>query len=81
MRILTNQDNSLYQINMNNRKYDGMKLRYFPFTGDCIFVRIFRGEDSIVPHGDTELKKGDRLIVTGSRKYVNELKDELEFSK
>ena len=78
MRILTNQETTLYQINLNNAKYDNILLRNFPFTGDIIFVRIFRGKDSIVPHGDTDLKLGDRLIVTGSREYVNELKHELE---
>ncbi|WP_307340253.1 monovalent cation:proton antiporter family protein [Metabacillus malikii] len=78
MRILTNKETMLYQINLNNAKYDNILLRNFPFTGDIIFVRIFRGKDSIVPHGDTDLKVGDRLIVTGSREYVNELKRELE---
>jgi CPA2 family monovalent cation:H+ antiporter-2 len=78
MRIITNQETMLYQINLNNAKYDNILLRNFPFTGDIIFVRIFRGKDSIVPHGDTDLKLGDRLIVTGSREYVNELKRELE---
>ncbi|MFT4412474.1 monovalent cation:proton antiporter family protein [Fredinandcohnia humi] len=79
MTILTNQEQALFQITMNNSKYDGTMLRNFPFTGDVIFVRIFRGKDSIVPHGDTELKLGDRLIVTGSREYVDELKVDLEF--
>jgi CPA2 family monovalent cation:H+ antiporter-2 len=78
MRIITNQETMLYQINLNNAKYNNILLRNFPFTGDVIFVRIFRGKDSIVPHGDTDLKLGDRLIVTGSREYVNELKRELE---
>lgn len=77
--ILTKQDSALYQINMNNSVYNGMHLREFPFTGDVIMVRIFRGKDSIVPHGDTELRMGDRLIVTGSHEYVDELKMELEY--
>ncbi|QOR67606.1 monovalent cation:proton antiporter family protein [Cytobacillus suaedae] len=81
MNILTNQETTLYQINMNNTKFNGVALRNFPFTGDVIFVRIFRGKDSIVPHGDTELKLGDRLILTGSREYVDELKVEMEFSR
>ncbi|MFD1735345.1 monovalent cation:proton antiporter family protein [Bacillus salitolerans] len=81
MNILTNQETALYQINMKNQFYHEIKLRNFPFTGDVIFVRIFRGKDSIVPHGDTELLVGDRLIVTGSREYVNELKMVLEFGK
>ncbi|KOO50336.1 monovalent cation:proton antiporter family protein [Priestia koreensis] len=72
--IITNQEMALYQVNLKNHKYDGILLRKFPFTGDVIFVRIFRGNDSIVPHGDTELKVGDELIVTGSPEYVNELK-------
>ncbi|MCS0543014.1 NAD-binding protein, partial [Aeromonas veronii] len=40
MTILTNQEQSLYQIEMNNSLYDGTMLRNFPFTGDVIFVRI-----------------------------------------
>jgi monovalent cation:H+ antiporter-2, CPA2 family len=79
INILTNQETSLYEIKMYNEQFDGMTLRRFPFTGDVIFVRIFRGKDSIVPHGDTELLLNDRLIVTGSKEYVDELKRELEY--
>ncbi|MBO8156295.1 MAG: monovalent cation:proton antiporter family protein [Bacillaceae bacterium] len=79
VHVLTEQENQLYQINMNNSTFDGIMLRNFPFTGDVIMVRIFRGKDSIVPHGDTELKVGDRLIVTGSKEYVEELRNVLEF--
>jgi len=78
INILTNQDSSLYEINLSNRRYEGIKLREFPFSGDVIFVRIFRGNDSIVPHGDTELHVRDRLIVTGTKEYVEELKRELQ---
>ncbi|ASB90097.1 monovalent cation:proton antiporter family protein [Bacillus sonorensis] len=78
MKLLANQDASLYQINMNNERFDGVLLREFPFTGDVIFVRIFRDVDSLVPHGDTRLQMGDRLIATGSREYIAELKKTLE---
>lgn len=79
MNILTNQETSLYEIRMLNEQFEGLSLRKFPFTGDVIFVRILRGKDAIVPHGDTELQMNDRLIVTGSKGYVDELKRELEF--
>ncbi|MEH7346418.1 monovalent cation:proton antiporter family protein [Bacillus sp. JJ1532] len=79
MDILTNQENALYEIEMLNEQFNGMTLREFPFTGDVIIVRIFRGLDSIVPHGETELHINDRLIVTGTKKYVDDLKRELEF--
>ncbi|CQR47986.1 Glutathione-regulated potassium-efflux system protein KefC [Paraliobacillus sp. PM-2] len=78
--ILTNQESALYEIQMNNSVYDGIMLREFPFTGDVIMVRIFREDDSIVPHGDTRLRLGDNLVVTGSTEYVEELQGLLEFS-
>jgi monovalent cation:H+ antiporter-2, CPA2 family len=79
INILTNQETALHEIRMQNQQFEGMSLRKFPFTGDIIFVRIFRGKDSIVPHGDTELELNDRLIVTGSKEYVDQLVRELEF--
>ncbi|EKN68822.1 Na(+)/H(+) antiporter [Neobacillus bataviensis LMG 21833] len=79
INILTNMEEGLFEIVMKNPHFEEMSLRKFPFTGDIIIVRIFRGKDSIVPHGDTELQMHDRLIVTGSKEYVDELKRELEF--
>ncbi|WAA13078.1 monovalent cation:proton antiporter family protein [Fervidibacillus halotolerans] len=76
--LLTNKESSLYEISIQNPKYHGMKIRKFPFTGDVLFVRIFRGDDLIVPHGETELRLDDRLIVSGTKKYADELKMELE---
>ncbi|PKR86777.1 monovalent cation:proton antiporter family protein [Heyndrickxia camelliae] len=79
IHLLTNKDTSLFEITMLNSDFEGMTLRRFPFTGDIIFVRIFRGKDSIVPHGDTQLHLYDRLIITGSKEYADELKRKLEF--
>ncbi|MGD6977316.1 monovalent cation:proton antiporter family protein [Bacillus altitudinis] len=78
IRLLTNEDSSLYQIQMNNHRYHNVMLREFPFTGDLVFVRIFRGVDSLVPHGDTKLISGDRVLVSGSREYVAGLRAQLE---
>ncbi|HCY9797650.1 TPA: monovalent cation:proton antiporter family protein [Staphylococcus aureus] len=79
LNILSNVETSLYEIQMLNYKYENVQLRNFPFGGDIIFVRIIRNNESIVPHGDTQLRYGDRLIVTGAKEYVDELKQELEF--
>lgn len=79
LNILSNVETSLYEIEMLNYKYENILLRHFPFGGDIIFVRIVRNNESIVPHGDTQLRYKDRLIVTGSKEYVDGLKSELEF--
>lgn len=72
--FLSRNDNSLYEIAVRNMDYHKTALRNFPHFGDAIIVRIFRDKDSIVPHGDTEILIGDKLIVTGSRGHINELK-------
>ncbi|HDZ8775166.1 monovalent cation:proton antiporter family protein [Staphylococcus aureus] len=79
LNLLSNVETSLYEIQMLNYKYENIQLCNFPFGGDIIFVRIIRNNESIVPHGDTQLRYGDRLIVTGAKEYVDELKQELEF--
>ena len=79
LNLLSNVETSLYEIQMLNYKYENIQLRNLPFGGDIIFVRIIRNNESIVPHGDTQLRYGDRLIVTGAKEYVDELKQELEF--
>ena len=74
LNLLSNVETSLYEIQMLNYQYENIQLRNFPFGGDIIFVRIIRDNDSIVPHGDTQLRYKDRLIVTGTKEYVDELK-------
>ncbi|REI11491.1 monovalent cation:proton antiporter family protein [Staphylococcus felis] len=78
LNLLSNLETSLYEIGMYNYAFDQMQLRDFPFGGDVIFVRIIRNNESIIPHGDTYLQYGDRLIVTGTKEYVDQLKIELE---
>ena len=71
LNLLSNVETSLYEIAMLNHKYDQIQLRNFPFDGDIIFVRIIRNNESIVPHGDTQLRYKDRVIVTGSKEYLS----------
>ncbi|WP_102028947.1 monovalent cation:proton antiporter family protein [Salirhabdus sp. Marseille-P4669] len=75
--IFATTEEGLVEIEMKNRAFDGQQLRNFPFLGDSIIVRIFRDHESIVPHGDTELHLGDRLIVTGSPESIEELRETL----
>ncbi|TCP22315.1 transporter (CPA2 family) [Scopulibacillus darangshiensis] len=75
VNMLTTNEGGLYQIEVANNEYAGTTLRKFPFLGDIIIVRIYRGKDFIVPHGDTEINIGDRLIVTGGKEHVNQLRE------
>jgi len=75
--MLMAEESGLYEVVMRNSDFAGIPLRRFPFLGDTIIVRIFRNGEAIVPHGDTELFCGDRLIVTGGKEHIDELIERL----
>ena len=79
--LFTTEEKGLYQIEFNNSKYHHEKLRTLPILGDAIVVRIIRGQESIVPHGNTQLLLGDHLIVTGNASSVQKLREELNVDK
>ncbi|SIS77113.1 monovalent cation:proton antiporter family protein [Salimicrobium salexigens] len=76
--IFATREEGLMEVPLTNQEFHGMKLRDFPFFGDTIIVRIYRGNESIIPHGDTELQLEDRLIVTGNHENISELEYLLE---
>ncbi|WP_054949072.1 cation:proton antiporter domain-containing protein [Numidum massiliense] len=76
--LLTDKGDDLQEIVVGNRRYDGVLLRQLPFLGDTLVLRIHRGGDSIIPHGDTRIALGDRLLVTGSPEHMQEMRTELE---
>jgi monovalent cation:H+ antiporter-2, CPA2 family len=77
VNMLTGEESCLYEVDVRNPDYAGIPLRRFPILGDTIIVRIYRNGESIVPHGDTELSYGDRLIVTGGREHIHMLMERL----
>ncbi|UCZ51943.1 monovalent cation:proton antiporter family protein [Bacillus shivajii] len=74
VELFGNPQNGLSEVEVGNESIAGTPLREMPFFGDAVFVRIFRGNESIIPHGDTVLEMRDRLVVTGSKEHVNELR-------
>lgn len=77
VRFISQTDENLREIEMKREKYDGLRLRQLPFLGDVLIFSIYRGQESILPHGDTMLKKGDRLLVSGNMDAIRKLKDEI----
>ncbi|WP_026676082.1 monovalent cation:proton antiporter family protein [Fictibacillus gelatini] len=75
--LITEQENALYEVKVKNAEYDKTSLRNFPYLGDAIIVRIYRENESIIPHGDTEMLVGDKLIVTGSKEHIGKMKEVL----
>lgn len=74
VKLITQHDDSIQEAELNNPQYDGMLLRQLPFLGDVLVMRIFRGDSFLVPHGNTEVKLGDRLLISGDVEQVAAVK-------
>ncbi|MBU8906897.1 monovalent cation:proton antiporter family protein [Desertibacillus haloalkaliphilus] len=77
VELLTKRETGLHEIDVKNSHYSDLLLREFPYLGDTVFVRIFRENESLIPHGDTVIKTGDRIIVSGSQEHVDKLRQML----
>jgi CPA2 family monovalent cation:H+ antiporter-2 len=53
-------------------------LRDLRISGDLIIVSIHRGREVRVPHGNTQLERGDVLTVLGDEDSVKDFKEKVE---
>lgn len=78
VNLFTESEDAMQEMKVGNSKYDGMSLRSMPFLGDALILRIYRDDTFIIPHGDTVLQLGDKLLVSGSAEHLNDLRKELK---
>ncbi|PFK46408.1 sodium:proton antiporter [Bacillus cereus] len=78
VRLITTANETVREVELRSNKYNGLPLRRLPFLGDVLIIQIYRGNQALVPHGDTKLQNGDTLLVTGSKEHIDTLKNILE---
>lgn len=78
VRLITTANETVREVQLHNNKYNGLALRRLPFLGDVLIIQIYRGNEALVPHGDTKLQHGDTLLVTGSKEHIDTMKNMLE---
>ena len=66
------EDMELRQVRLRNRRYHERALREVRLPGDVLVVRVQRGEERIVPHGETALQLGDVLLLVGSPAFIED---------
>ncbi len=59
---------------LNNPPLDGRSLRGIELPGDVLILGMRRGDDILVPHGNTVLRQGDVLTLVG---HPDELREAL----
>ena len=77
IHLITQEEGNFAEVDMCNKEYDGLTLRRIPFLGDTLILQIYRNGHAIVPHGDSIIRKGDILLVSGEEEHIHTLKTEL----
>lgn len=71
-------ENDTIEINLYNSSLVQRPLRYIGLPGGCLVLAIRRGEELLVPRGNTELLYGDRLTLFGPKKHLNNIRNWFE---
>ncbi len=66
------EDMEMRQARLRNRLYFNKPLRSIRLPGDVLVVGVRRGEERIVPHGETILRREDVLLLVGSPVFMQE---------
>jgi Kef-type K+ transport system membrane component KefB len=64
------EDMEMRQARLLNRHYFNEPLRNIRLPGDVLVVGVRRGDERIVPHGETILRKDDVLLLVGSPAFL-----------
>ncbi len=62
----TDDDKEFAEVVVNEGHFAGQALRQLELPGDLLVLAVHRGGELVVPHGNTQLQRGDRLTVVGS---------------
>ncbi len=57
---------------LNNPPLNGRLLKRIQLPGDVLILGLRRGDDLLVPHGDTKLRQGDVLMLVGHPDELHE---------
>jgi len=78
--LLTRTDDArvVREVVLNDPALDGKPLREARLPGDVLVLSLHRDGDLMIPHGDTRLRRGDRLTVAGSQEHVDAFRDAQE---
>ena len=73
-------ENDTLEVYLNNTSLVQRPLRYLNLPSTCLVLAIRRGEELLVPRGNTELAYGDRLTMFGPKICVEDIRFWLENS-
>ncbi|WP_167577708.1 monovalent cation:proton antiporter family protein [Ammoniphilus sp. YIM 78166] len=69
-------DQPMQEVRFENQNLHGKQIKDLSFLADALVIRIFRGNDTIIPHGDTQIHVGDILLISADRHLIKTIRKE-----
>lgn len=69
---------SMADISLGNPELAGRPLRRIKFAGDALVVGVHRGDEVLVPHGNTVVRLRDTLVLVGGAEALREARRQLD---
>ena len=73
LQIITG-NSRLYEVVVNNAKFDGIEVSQIPFVENITISRIFRNGKAISPHGSTQIRLGDHILFSCDKDVMPRLR-------
>lgn len=73
VRLFSNERDTTREIVLGNSHYHNELLRNLPNLTGVLVLRVYRNDSFLIPHGNTELLLGDRLLVSGGPDELDKL--------
>lgn len=69
-------DQPMQEVHIESPNLHGKPIKDLSFLGDALVIRIFRRNDTIIPHGDTQVNVGDILLISADRHLIKTIRKE-----
>ncbi|WP_430790632.1 cation:proton antiporter [Virgibacillus flavescens] len=77
VRLITNHNKTIKEIVVNSSTYNQQPITNLSFLGESLILHIYRHGKVVIPHGNTNLEYGDRLLISGTTEDLSEIQREL----
>ncbi|GAB6093356.1 monovalent cation:proton antiporter family protein [Furfurilactobacillus curtus] len=74
LRILTDTDAGIFEVTILNQRFTGINLSDLPFINQITISQVIRNRQFIKPTGNLVLQLNDRLIFTGSKAAIADIR-------
>ncbi|MCS7460560.1 cation:proton antiporter [Paenibacillus doosanensis] len=71
LKLLSEDEGMIFEVTIQHLPYRTTYLRQLPGLEHILILRIYRGQSFIIPHGNTEIRLGDRLLISGNAEQVD----------